>query len=448
MRRMLPKLLVLLTAAAVMCCAFAAAAHAALTAQPGEELTLTVPLGKQNSVNVAITSSRPDVAAITDVAFTGTLTGTVSLGRVNVFSAEADDCSLTVRIRVAEDAPAGSASSIAVNGFVRTGDYDPAEFHWTSLVEIPIPAQTEPENDSGGDPAGDTGGGEAEAPAGNDPAGDGGSSSGTAPTRPSGGWSSGSGGTPAGQSGQSGQSGPEPGLTQAEAELEAERQVLRRQLAIVSALRPEDYSLASWNALEQAAEEARQAEKAEDPELLRAAADGLEKSLGYLERMDYARVTGIIAGAELILDGSLASDGTDELKDIAERAKALYGLRDQRELDAAAESLAEELSGLMEELSRRREEEQAKTPDPPADNEQADIRAGERQPQQEQEGPIVTPEERRSAPGIDTRVLLGIVAVLVLAALIAGVITIRRARKVKTERDTTPVVDYDISDDE
>ena len=60
----------------------------------------------------------------------------------------------------------------------------------------------------------------------------------------------------------------------------------------------------------------------------------------------------------------------------------------------------------------------------------------------------MTPEERRSAPGIDTRVLLGIVAVLVLAALIAGFITIRRARKVKTERDTTPVVDYDISDDE
>ncbi len=181
---------------------------------------------------------------------------------------------------------------------------------------------------------------------------------------------------------------------------------LQSQIAAAEGKNEADYTAESWAAFKAALDAAKAAVNSNDQAAIDAAAAALKSAMDALEKkpveptVDTSKLAEQIAAAEALKEENYTSVSWATLKSSLEAAKAAMSSKDQAAIDSAAAALKAAIEALEEKA--------------------------------EEEAPVIWPWI--------------LVAVVVVLAVGAGVAYFLISKK-KKEADTTPLVDYDISDD-
>lgn len=201
---------------------------------------------------------------------------------------------------------------------------------------------------------------------------------------------------------------------------------LERQIALANGLNQADYTKDSWAILSAALAYAMEALESTDQAVIDEAADLLKDAIAYLIRMDYSALKAALESVSEWMETEDLSDLWVRLVEAVNRGKGLLTSGDQ---DAVNSTTAELLS-ILAELKARMED--LNTPETII---------------KEVEVPVPPSEEFCNIPLHQVWPVLFFVS-LALNLVMAAVIIIYIARKRKNQKDDTPLVDYDIDDDD
>lgn len=202
---------------------------------------------------------------------------------------------------------------------------------------------------------------------------------------------------------------------------------LERQIAIANGLNQSDYTSDSWAVLQAALVKAQDVlTNSKNQDDVDAAAEELAEAIFALVKMDYSRLEAALAAVEEFADSQEIYDLWLKLADAVTRGKQLLSSGDQAAVDAAAEDIRAILAQLMEALSAN-----IPTTNPGGDQTQV----------------TVPPEEDYcNIPLHKVWPILFFVSLAINVGLVA-IIVLYVAKRRKTLKDDTPMVDYDIDDD-
>ena len=198
---------------------------------------------------------------------------------------------------------------------------------------------------------------------------------------------------------------------------------LLRQIAIAEGLTEDEYTKDSWDAMVKELEAARELKTSQSQDDVDAGAKALEKAIAALVKVDYSKLNKAIADAKA-LENCAHGPLWFKLFDALNRAEAALKVRDQKVID----DLVTEIEGIIDEIKKDcpncgQTTEVIKEVEVLPDGEYCNIKIHKVWP-------------------ILFFVSLGLN--VVLAGLIIGFLLKRK----KNRKDDTPLVDYDIEDDE
>ena len=202
---------------------------------------------------------------------------------------------------------------------------------------------------------------------------------------------------------------------------------LKNQIAIAEGLEQGKYTAESWENLQTALKTAQNALKSKNQKTIDKAAAGLKEAIAALVKMDYMILTAAIdAGKALLVDeagGALWA----ELGSALTEAMELLNCGDQAKVDAAAQRLVDAVSAVQRYLAQKEDDTPEETlPAPTIPNE-----VGQR---------CDYPNHKVWPVMFWVSLALNIVFIVLIVTYIVA--------KAKNRKDTTPLVEYDIEDDD
>lgn len=142
------------------------------------------------------------------------------------------------------------------------------------------------------------------------------------------------------------------GLVKAEPSEDPDYYNLNRQIAIAGALVQAEYTTESWSRMQTALENANSALKSKDQKVVDAAATALEQAIAALEEakppVDLTELNKQLTIAEGLKDGRYTETSWNNLVAAVESAQNVLDSEDQAEVDAATEQLKNAIAGLVE----------------------------------------------------------------------------------------------------
>ena len=128
---------------------------------------------------------------------------------------------------------------------------------------------------------------------------------------------------------------------------------LKNQIAAAKALKEEEYTAASWEALQEALKAAEEALNSKDQSVVDAAAAALADAIKNLKKLDYTALVEAIEKAEKYLADDEIGGKFGALAEALKNAKDLLNnAKDQESIDKAAAALVTALSELMDALEQ------------------------------------------------------------------------------------------------
>lgn len=201
---------------------------------------------------------------------------------------------------------------------------------------------------------------------------------------------------------------------------------LDNQIAIAKGLEQGNYTADSWTNMQAALKTANNARNSKNQKVIDQAAAGLKDAIAALVKMDYTTLTAGIDAAKALLSDDDAGALWAELSNALEEAMGLLNSDDQTKVDAAAQRLLDAVSAVQRYLAQKDETPKETMPQPTTPDEDVD---------------------RCDYPSHKVwPVLFWISLVLNIAC---GVLIVSYIlAKAKNRKDTTPLVEYDIEDDD
>jgi len=142
------------------------------------------------------------------------------------------------------------------------------------------------------------------------------------------------------------------GLVKAEPSENPDYYNLNRQIAIAGALVQAEYTTESWSRMQTALENANSALKSKDQKVVDAAATALEQAIAALEEakppVDLTELNKQLTIAEGLKDGRYTETSWNNLVAAVESVQNVLDSEDQAEVDAATEQLKNAIAGLVE----------------------------------------------------------------------------------------------------
>lgn len=206
-----------------------------------------------------------------------------------------------------------------------------------------------------------------------------------------------------------------------------ELEELNNQIAVAEGLEQGKYTADSWENLQTALTAAYSARNSRDQNVIDQAAAGLKDAIAALVKMDYLALTAAIDAAKLLVsdndDGRLWAELSNALTD----AMALLDCADQAKVDAAAQRLLDAVSAIQRYLAQKEDDTPVETLPQPTIPEEVGDRCD-------------YPSHKVWPVLFWISLVLNVACgVLIVSYIIA---------KAKNRKDTTPLVEYDIEDDD
>ena len=200
---------------------------------------------------------------------------------------------------------------------------------------------------------------------------------------------------------------------------------LMRQINIAKSLNEEEYSIDSWDAMLKAFNSANKLTSSRKQSEVDNGASALEKAIGELVKIDYDGLRKSVDAAKLLGNIPVHSELWQKLADALARANEAFASRNQEEIDA----LAKEISDLVDQVKKDSES----------------IGGEVKEIVREVE---VLPSGEYCNKHIHTVWLVIMIISLVINLILIALIVWFLLKKKKNQKDDTPLVDYDIGDDE
>ena len=201
---------------------------------------------------------------------------------------------------------------------------------------------------------------------------------------------------------------------------------LNNQIAVAEGLEQDKYTATSWESLKSALTTAYSARKSGSQKKIDQAAAGLKDAIAALVKMDYMTLTGAIDAAKALLADVEAGALWAELDNALTDATNLLSSADQAQVDAAAQRLVDAISAVQRHLAQKDDVPTETLPKPTI--------------------PDVV-EQRCDYPSHKVWPVLFWVS-LALNIACGVLIGTYIFAKIKNRKDTTPLVEYDIEDDD
>jgi len=203
-----------------------------------------------------------------------------------------------------------------------------------------------------------------------------------------------------------------------------DRTELERQINIAKALEEKDYTAESWATLKDALKNAESRMKSGDQNAVDAAAKQLASAIAALKKVDRTKLQAALDSVKGLGDENFG-DLLKQLMDAMYEGEQLMESNDQAAIDAAAAKIAD----LVEQV--RKALEDMKTTETIVQKDPVEV---------EPTGPYCNVKMH------PIWIIIAIVSLIANAAFIV-LIVIYVSKKKKNQKDNTPLVDYDISDD-
>lgn len=200
---------------------------------------------------------------------------------------------------------------------------------------------------------------------------------------------------------------------------------LMKQIAIANGLRQADYTTESWQVLTDALSEANRALKGSDQKRADEAEAALKTAIATLVRVDFTGLENALLEADQLLREGQMNGLWGELMDAVAAGKEARSSGDQAAADAAAQKISDILTRLKAQL------ESGEGPEVVV---------------QEVEVEVPPTDDFCNIPSHRLWPVLFFIS-LALNVGLAAVILIYISKKKRIQRDDTPLVDYDIDDD-
>lgn len=200
---------------------------------------------------------------------------------------------------------------------------------------------------------------------------------------------------------------------------------LNKKIAIAEGLNPEEYEKTSRESLTTALEEARKALSSSNQTAVSNAAQKLQNALSGLKKMDYSKLQSALGRADNLLVSEQTVVLWQKLADAARKGTGLLDSGDQAAVDAGTAELTEILDALEKELGIIQKTQVVVQEVPVTvlpDNDYCNI------------------SSHHVWPAM-------FVASLVVNVMLLGVIAFMVIRRIRNQKDDTPLVDYDIDED-
>lgn len=201
---------------------------------------------------------------------------------------------------------------------------------------------------------------------------------------------------------------------------------LNSQISVAQGLEQGKYTTDSWTALQSALTDAQAALKSKNQSVVDAAAETLKNAIAALVKMDYAALMAAIDAAKQLQESDEGGALWTELSEALTQALEALNSGDQAAVDAAAERVLNAISAIQRYL-----ENQGEAPT-----------EGETKPTKPTDEKIEC-----NTPSHKTWPILFWVSLVVNIALIVLIVAYVIAKK-KNHKDTTPLVEYNIEDDD
>ncbi len=203
---------------------------------------------------------------------------------------------------------------------------------------------------------------------------------------------------------------------------------LDKQIAAARNLSSVGYTSTSWNAVSSALAAARSARSSGDQSKVDAAARTLEEAIAALTPMDYSLLEQALAAVNSFNQKEELGDLWQDLTDAVNQGSAMLTGGDQAAVDAAAYLILDLLEQVETELAERGDGQVVEIPvEVPVD--------------------VLPEEDYCNIPGHRVWPIVFFVS-LALNVALAAVIVLYVMKKARNRKDDTPLVDYDIGDDE
>lgn len=204
---------------------------------------------------------------------------------------------------------------------------------------------------------------------------------------------------------------------------------LNNQITVAEGLEKGKYTIDSWAVLETALTTARNARSSKNQSTVDQAATGLKNAIAALVKMDYATLMAAIDSAKFLQTNDEAGALWTELANALTEAMDLLNSGDQAKVDASAQRLLNAVSALQRYLST-----QTHQPTDPTEPSTKPTEPGEN-------------EQQCSVPSHKIWPMLFWISLAVNVAF-AVLIVLYVTTKRKMRKDTTPLVEYNIEDDD
>lgn len=203
---------------------------------------------------------------------------------------------------------------------------------------------------------------------------------------------------------------------------------LNKQIDIAKGLDEKLYTDESWAALEAALKDAKAKKSSKSQSAVDAAAEALKNAIAALVEMDYSALTGALEQAEKLGDNDALAELFRQLCEAVAEGKALLNSGDQAAVNASAAKILDILAQIAEKMEQMGQSEIVEVP-------------------VEVEKEVLPSGEYCNIPMHKVWPILFWISLALNAGFILFFV-IYFARKKKNRTDNTPLVDYDISDDE
>ena len=203
---------------------------------------------------------------------------------------------------------------------------------------------------------------------------------------------------------------------------------LNKQIDIAKGLDEKLYTDESWAALEAALKDAKAKKSSKSQSAVDAAAEALKNAIAALVEMDYSALTGALEQAEKLGDNDALAELFRQLCEAVAEGKELLNSGDQAAVNASAAKILDILAQIAEKMEQMGQSEIVEVP-------------------VEVEKEVLPSGEYCNIPMHKVWPILFWISLALNAGFILFFV-IYFARKKKNRTDNTPLVDYDISDDE
>ena len=203
---------------------------------------------------------------------------------------------------------------------------------------------------------------------------------------------------------------------------------LERQISIATGLNEADYTADSWKTMADALAAAKNALNSKEQSKVDNAAKTLSDAINALIRMDYSNLQAVIEQVNTITDDQGFNNLFQDLLERLEAAKAALQSRDQAEVDTATNALMQAMEAFAAAIDKLKEVE---------------IQTVEKEVFVE-----VYPDDPFCNITWHKIAQILLIVSAILNVVFVAIFILAVVKKKKNQKDNTPLVDYDIDDDE